>query len=93
MQHGVTTVFTGNCGFTLYPAKSEDVDWLIGMLTRVEGMSREALAEGFQWEGGDFSQYWARLQGKLGVNVGAPCPHIPSTLPASSPAAPRRPRS
>ncbi len=71
MQHGVTTVLTGNCGFTLYPAKPEDVDWLAGMLTRVEGMSREAMAEGFQWGGGDFAEYWARLEGKLGLNVGA----------------------
>ena len=70
MQHGVTTVLTGNCGFTLYPAKPEDVDWLAGMLTRVEGMSREAMAEGFQWRGGNFEQYWARLEGKLGLNVG-----------------------
>ncbi len=70
MQHGVTTVLTGNCGFTLYPAKPEDVDWLAGMLTRVEGMSREAMAEGFQWGGGNFEQYWSRLEGKLGLNVG-----------------------
>ncbi|HPG24131.1 MAG TPA: amidohydrolase family protein [Myxococcota bacterium] len=70
MQHGVTTVLTGNCGFTLYPAKPEDVGWLAGMLTRVEGMSKEALAEGFKWHGGDFAQYWARLEGKLGLNVG-----------------------
>jgi N-acyl-D-aspartate/D-glutamate deacylase len=70
MQHGVTTVLTGNCGFTLYPAKPEDVDWLAGMLTRVEGMSREAMAEGFRWNGGDFAQYWSRLEGKLGLNVG-----------------------
>ena len=70
MQHGVTTVLTGNCGFTLYPARPEDVDWLAGMLTRVEGMSREAMAEGFQWSGGNFEQYWARLEGKLGLNVG-----------------------
>src|SRR5262245_60017875 len=33
MQHGVTTVLTGNRGFTLYPAKPGDVDWLAGMLT------------------------------------------------------------
>ncbi len=70
MQHGVTTVLTGNCGFTLYPAKPEDVDWLAGMLTRVEGMSRQAMAEGFRWQGGDFAEYWARLEGKLGLNVG-----------------------
>jgi len=70
MQHGVTTVLTGNCGFTLYPAKPEDVDWLAGMLTRVEGMSREAMAEGFKWGGGNFAEYWARLEGKLGLNVG-----------------------
>ncbi len=70
MQHGVTTVLTGNCGFTLYPAKPEDVDWLAGMLTRVEGMSREAMAEGFKWAGGSFAEYWARLEGKLGLNVG-----------------------
>src|SRR5882762_11113764 len=31
--HGVTTVFTGNCGFTFAPARSEDdLDWLLAML-------------------------------------------------------------
>jgi N-acyl-D-aspartate/D-glutamate deacylase len=70
MQHGVTTVLTGNCGFTLYPAQPEDVDWLTGMLTRVEGMSRDAMREGFRWKGGGFADYWRRLEGKLGLNVG-----------------------
>ena len=46
--HGITTVLAGNCGFTLAPAKPEDVDWLAGMLSRVEGMSRDALAEGLR---------------------------------------------
>ena len=49
--HGVTTVLVGNCGFTLAPAKPEDVDWLAGMLSRVEGMSRDALNEGLRFEG------------------------------------------
>jgi N-acyl-D-aspartate/D-glutamate deacylase len=70
MQHGVTTVLTGNCGFTLYPAKPADVDWLAGMLTRVEGMSRAAMKEGFRFSGGGFADYWSRLRGKLAVNVG-----------------------
>jgi N-acyl-D-aspartate/D-glutamate deacylase len=69
--HGVTTVLAGNCGFTLTPAKPEDVDWLAGMLSRVEGMSRAALNEGLRFEGGGFAEYWGRFEGRLGVNVGS----------------------
>ena len=68
--HGVTTVLTGNCGFTLAPSKPEDVDWLAGMLSRVEGMSRAALKEGFEFQGGGFGDFWGRLEGRLGVNAG-----------------------
>jgi N-acyl-D-aspartate/D-glutamate deacylase len=69
--HGVTTVLAGNCGFTLAPAKPADVDWLAGMLSRVEGMSRAALAEGLRFGGGSFGDYWKRFDGRLGVNVGS----------------------
>jgi N-acyl-D-amino-acid deacylase len=69
--HGVTSALAGNCGFTLAPAKPEDVDWLAGMLSRVEGMSREALAEGLRFEGGSFADYWSRFDGRLGINVGS----------------------
>lgn len=67
--HGITTVLAGNCGFTLAPAKPEDVDWLAGMLSRVEGMSRAALAEGLKFTGGGHGDYWGRFEGKVGVNV------------------------
>lgn len=69
-QHGVTTVLTGNCGFTLCPSKDEDVPWLAGMLSRVEGMSKEAMGEGFQFSGGSFADFWNRLDGRLGINAG-----------------------
>jgi N-acyl-D-amino-acid deacylase len=69
--HGVTSVLAGNCGFTLAPAKPEDVDWLAGMLSRVEGMSRAALAEGLRFRGGSFGDYWKRFEGALGINVGS----------------------
>jgi N-acyl-D-aspartate/D-glutamate deacylase len=67
--HGITTVLAGNCGFTLAPSKPADVDWLAGMLSRVEGMSREALAEGLKFKGGSHGDYWGRFEGKVGVNV------------------------
>jgi N-acyl-D-aspartate/D-glutamate deacylase len=68
--HGVTTVLTGNCGFTLAPAKPEDVPWLAAMLSRVEGMSKQALAAGFRFGGGSFADFWNRHAGRLGVNAG-----------------------
>jgi N-acyl-D-aspartate/D-glutamate deacylase len=69
--HGVTTVITGNCGFTLAPAKPEDVPWLAAMLSRVEGMPAAALAEGFRFAGGGFGDFWKRHEGALGVNAGS----------------------
>jgi N-acyl-D-aspartate/D-glutamate deacylase len=69
--HGVTSAIAGNCGFTLAPARPEDVDWLAGMLSRVEGMSREALRAGLRFEGGGFDDYWSRFEGRLGINVGS----------------------
>ena len=68
--HGVTTVLTGNCGFTLAPSKPDDVGWLAAMLSRVEGMSKQALATGFEFKGGSFGEFWDRLEGRLGVNAG-----------------------
>jgi len=71
LWHGVTTILAGNCGFTLGPAKPADVDWLAGMLSRVEGMSRAALRAGLKFTGGSFGDYWRRFDGKLGVNAGS----------------------
>ena len=69
--HGVTTVMIGNCGFSLAPAKTEDVPWLLKMLSRVEGMSEEALAAGVTFAGGSMADFLAGLDGRIGVNVGA----------------------
>src|SRR5262249_37534518 len=68
--HGVTTVIAGNCGFTLAPARPEDCEWLAQMLSRVEGMSAEGLSAGLRWRGGGFGEFWARVEGRLGVNAG-----------------------
>ena len=73
--HGVTTLLTGNCGFTLAPAKPEDLEWLLLMLSRVEGMSAEALAAGVTFTGGSLGDFLANLEGNVGVNVAANVGH------------------
>ena len=67
--HGVTTVLTGNCGFTLAPSKPEDVDWLVQMLAKVEGMSVDALRTGVDFAGGSVADFLAGLDGRIGVNM------------------------
>jgi N-acyl-D-aspartate/D-glutamate deacylase len=69
--HGVTTVLTGNCGFTLAPSKPEDLDWLVLMLAKVEGMSADALRAGVGFTGGSLGDFLAPLDGRIGVNMAA----------------------
>ncbi len=67
--HGVTTVAIGNCGFSLAPCRPEDVAWTARMLSRVEGMSEDALAAGVTFRGGSMGDFLAGLDGRVGVNV------------------------
>ena len=67
--HGVTTVVTGNCGYTLAPVRPQDWDYMTKTFAKVEGMSLEALERGIPWEWESFAQYLAVLERRLGVNV------------------------
>jgi N-acyl-D-aspartate/D-glutamate deacylase len=70
--HGVTTIVTGNCGFTLAPCRRQDRDTLLRMLQHVEGMSLEALRRGVHWTFETFREYLDALDGLgLWVNVAA----------------------
>ena len=73
--HGVTTVIVGNCGFSLAPAKPADVPWLLRMLSRVEGMSEDALTAGVPFNGGSMGDFLDGLDGRIGVNVAAYAGH------------------
>jgi N-acyl-D-aspartate/D-glutamate deacylase len=67
--HGVTTVITGNCGFAIAPSKPEDVEWLVLMLAKVEGMSADALFAGVPFRGGSWGDFVDPYAGRIGVNV------------------------
>ena len=70
--HGVTTVVTGNCGFTIAPCRPGDRDVMMRMLQYVEGMSLEAMRKGIRWDFESFGEYLDALErGGLWVNVGA----------------------
>ena len=68
--HGVTTVFGGNCGFTLAPLRAEDGDYIRRMMARVEGMAIPALEKGAPWDWESFGDYLDGLDGRIGVNAG-----------------------
>jgi N-acyl-D-aspartate/D-glutamate deacylase len=68
--HGVTTVVGGNCGFTIAPLAASEADYLMRMLSRVEGMPLESLATGVPWDWQTFGEYLDRLDGTLAVNAG-----------------------
>ncbi|MFE7129941.1 amidohydrolase family protein [Streptomyces sp. NPDC057638] len=73
MNHGVTTVAGGNCGFTLAPLNPErpqDADYTRRMMARVEGMSLVALEEGAPWNWHSFGEYLDALEGRIAVNAG-----------------------
>ena len=68
--HGVTTIVTGNCGFTLAPNRPDDRLTIMKMLEYVEGMSLEAMQKGIQWKFETFREYMDALDRlPLWVNV------------------------
>ena len=68
--HGVTTVFNGNCGFTLAPLRKGDDDYISRMMVRVEGMPLVALQTGVPWSWESFADYLDALEGRIAVNAG-----------------------
>ena len=66
--HGVTTVFAGNCGFSIAPVKKADRGFLSQIFTRVEDMAPGAL-EGIPWNFESFPEFLKTRRGRLGINA------------------------
>jgi N-acyl-D-aspartate/D-glutamate deacylase len=69
--HGVTTVIAGNCGFSVQPLGTDPADgeYLMKMLSRVEGMPLRALQEGVPWNWDTTAEYLELLDRRLAVNT------------------------
>ncbi len=67
--HGITTILTGNCGYTLAPVRREDEDYLLGLFAAAEEIPKKALQlyAPLGWE--TFPEYLDWMQGRLGVNM------------------------
>jgi N-acyl-D-aspartate/D-glutamate deacylase len=70
VQHGVTTVIGGNCGFSIAPLGPGDAEYVQSMMAVVEGMPRAALLGGGPWTWTTFAEFLDRLDVGLSVNAG-----------------------
>ncbi len=68
--HGITTVISGNCGFTLAPLRPMDAGYTRRMMAKVEGMSLASLETGVPWGWQSFGEYLGALDGSVAVNAG-----------------------
>src|SRR5262249_54561224 len=76
--HGVTTVFSGNCGLSLAPLEPKDQEFMIRLLSRVEAIPLESLERGVQIRWRTFSEYLDFMErAPLAINVGFLAGHAP----------------
>jgi N-acyl-D-aspartate/D-glutamate deacylase len=68
--HGVTSIVAGNCGFSIAPLSDDAGDYLVRMLSRVEGMPLAALRQGVPWNWSTTAEYFSRVEGTLAMNAG-----------------------
>lgn len=74
-EHGITTVFAGNCGFTISPLTPDAASYLLPMLARVEGMPKTALETGVPWDWASTAEYLDRIDGTTSLNIGISVGH------------------
>lgn len=69
LEHGVTTVVTGNCSLSLAPLKPEHREYLGETFRKIEEMPRKAMEAGVSWEWQTFDDYLKLIKQDLGINV------------------------
>jgi len=66
--HGVTSLIFGNCGFGIAPCRPGSQNFLMRLLSRVEGIEMNALQKGIHWDFETYPQYLAMIE-KQGIWV------------------------
>ena len=72
IEHGITTVVTGNCSLSLAPIRDRNgADKIVSMFGVIEDIKKKTFDEAvpFTWE--SFPDYLDHIRPKLGINVGA----------------------
>lgn len=72
IEHGITTVVTGNCSLSLAPIRDRKAaDKIVSMFGVIEDIKKRTFDEAvpFTWE--SFPDYLDHIRGSLGINVGA----------------------
>lgn len=68
--HGFTTIFGGNCGFSIAPLRPDTADYHKRMMAVVEGMPIESLLSGPAWDWRSFGDWLDRIEDNLAINAG-----------------------
>ena len=69
LEHGVTTVVTGNCSLTLAPLKAEQRGRLCRMFRQIEDLPMAAFEDGIDWTWESFDDYLAAIEPGLSINL------------------------
>jgi N-acyl-D-aspartate/D-glutamate deacylase len=69
LEHGVTTVVTGNCSLSLAPLRAGQRERLARMFEQIEQVPFEVLDRGIDWAWEDFPEWLRHQEPRLGINL------------------------
>lgn len=72
IEHGITTVVTGNCSLSLAPIQDRAAaDKIVSMFGVIEDIKKRTFDEAVPFTWNSFPEYLDHIRPKLGINVGA----------------------
>ena len=72
IEHGITTVVTGNCSLSLAPIRDRAAaDKIVSMFGVIEDIKQRTFDEAVPFTWNSFPEYLDHIRPKLGINVGA----------------------